>query len=67
MNSSASIYPNQLIDFSEYTQIAYWSEKLNAQPETLKAAARACCSNAVDKIADYLKNNKSRQQRRAVQ
>lgn len=61
MNSSSSIQPDQLIDFSEYRQIVYWSQKLNAQPEMLKTAARACCSNAVDKIAEYLKKTKKDQ------
>jgi hypothetical protein len=63
MNGSTRLPTDQRIDFSENGQIAYWSKKLNAQPEKLKTAARACCSNAVDKIADYLKKNNISQRR----
>jgi hypothetical protein len=45
-----------LIDFSQERELAYWSAKLNATPERIKAAARACCSNAVGTLATYLNN-----------
>jgi len=44
-----------LIDFSSEPELAYWSAKLNVRREVIKTAARACCSNAVSDIKDYLK------------
>jgi len=58
MNSSINSLSGQLIDLSEYNQLNYWAKKLGTKPESIKTAARACCSNAADKIADYLKGYK---------
>ena len=36
-------------------KLAYWSAKLKVKKELIKTAARACCSNEVSKIKQYLK------------
>jgi hypothetical protein len=61
MNSSVNVRDNQLIDFSEFAELNYWSLQLKATPEAIKTAARACCSNAVEKITEYL-SSKSKTQ-----
>ncbi|MEJ2880512.1 hypothetical protein [Pedobacter sp. GR22-6] len=36
MNSFTNAHSAQLIDFSEHTQLTYWSQKLDTKPESLK-------------------------------
>ena len=43
-----------LVDFSSDSELAYWSAKLKVRKELIKTAARACCSNEVSKIKQYL-------------
>ena len=47
------------IDFSQERELAYWSTALNVKPELIKTAARACCSNEISQIAEYLKRRSS--------
>ena len=53
-----------LIDFSMESEVAYWASKLNVRPEVMKTAARACCSNAVAEIKEYLKARQTMRKRR---
>jgi len=43
-----------LLDCSENDQVCMWAEKLKVSPQALKTAVRACCSNSIAKIANYL-------------
>ncbi|SMD10450.1 hypothetical protein [Pedobacter nyackensis] len=45
------------IDFSQERELVYWSTVLNVKPESIKSAARACCSNEVSQITAYLKQS----------
>lgn len=52
-----SVYDQALdasIDFSHESELSYWASVLNVRPEVIKTAARACCSNKVTHIAEYL-------------
>ncbi|WP_256006696.1 DUF3606 domain-containing protein [Pedobacter deserti] len=66
MNSPINIRNKQLIDFSEFAELNYWSLQLKATPEAIKTAARACCSNAVGQISEYLHRKKQTQTKRSV-
>lgn len=44
-----------LIDFSSESELSFWSAKLQVRPEAIKTAAKACCSNEVSKVKEYLK------------
>lgn len=43
-----------LLDCSQSDEVSFWASQFEVSPQAIKSAVRACGSNSVGRIADYL-------------
>jgi len=52
-----SLDPELLLDCSQEEEVSLWASRFKVSPQAVKTAVRACCSNSIVNIANYLEQN----------
>jgi hypothetical protein len=48
------LMPDVLLDCSQTDQVCFWAKKFEVSPMAIRTAVRACCSNSISQIAQYI-------------